>query len=287
MIDHGIYPWRYKHPDGRPRQVPKNLDEIHAELTAARASLSLSPSQSRDAFERFLDMAASPSEGSLTRNIIPLLTGESDILNSGGLPFANIDSMTVETTVKAVPDFFDGVRAEHIDPQIRHLQMEGNINTLIVPTIHAGVPLLPNFFLELKAHNTEASPAVAVREALHDGAIGARAMHALQNYCVEEPEFDGNAYTYSAVYIASVGLLALYAHHPTPPPAPGGTAEYHMTQVKGFSLTVDHDMFVQGLAAFRNARDLARKHRDRFIQAANARARQSTAEVSPRRCHSR
>ncbi|KAL2752767.1 hypothetical protein ACRALDRAFT_213132 [Sodiomyces alcalophilus JCM 7366] len=83
------------------------------------------------------------------------------------------------------------------------------------------------------------------------------------------------SYTYSSTYVD--GQLKLYTHHVTPPTGPGGRPEYHMTQVKAFAMTSDRDTFVQGATAFRNARDSAQRHRDRdsFIQAANARARQS------------
>ncbi len=54
-----------------------------------------------------------------------------------------------------------------------------------------------------------------------------------------------------------------------------------MTQVKAFAMTSDRDAFVQGATAFRNARDSAQRHCDSFIQAANARARQSDVEAAP------
>lgn len=47
-----------------------------------------------------------------------------------------------------------------------------------------------------------------------------------------------------------------------------------MTQVKGYAMTSDRGTFVQDATAFRNARNLARQHRDHFIQAANATASQ-------------
>ncbi|KAK3304837.1 uncharacterized protein B0T15DRAFT_399986, partial [Chaetomium strumarium] len=97
----------------------------------------------------------------------------------------------------------------------------------------------------------------------------------------EEPAFDGNAYTYSSTYHAGTGTLQLYAHHVTPPTALGGRPEYHMTKLRGFDMTDSRETFVQGATAFRNARDLAQRHRDRFIQAANAQARQSNAESPP------
>ncbi|KAL2255536.1 hypothetical protein VTK26DRAFT_3174 [Humicola hyalothermophila] len=54
-----------------------------------------------------------------------------------------------------------------------------------------------------------------------------------------------------------------------------------MTQIKAFAMTSDRDTFVQGATAFRNARDAAQRHRDSFIQAANAKARQSGVEAPP------
>ncbi len=54
-----------------------------------------------------------------------------------------------------------------------------------------------------------------------------------------------------------------------------------MSQIKAFALTSDRDTFVQGATAFRNARGLAQRHRDSFIQTANGRARQSDVEAPP------
>ncbi|KAK3372344.1 hypothetical protein B0H63DRAFT_484434 [Podospora didyma] len=104
---------------------------------------------------------------------------------------------------------------------------------------------------------------------------GARAMHALQNYGEEEPAYNGNAYTYSSTYHA--GMFRLYAHHPTAPTTPGGRPEYHMTQIKGFDMLSDQNAGVDGMKYFRNARDLAQRHRDKFIQEGNARARRPDA----------
>jgi hypothetical protein len=103
-------------------------------------------------------------------------------------------------------------------------------------------------------------------------------MHTLQNYGEEEPAYDGNAYTYSSTYHA--GTLKLYAHHATPPTAPDERPEYHMTQLGGYMMTHSRERFVEGASAFRNARDLAQRHRDQLIQEANATARQSDVEAS-------
>lgn len=46
-------------------------------------------------------------------------------------------------------------------------------------------------------------------------------------------------------------------------------------------MTGNIDSFRRGATAFRNTRDIAQEHRDRFIQAANTRARQPEPETPP------
>ncbi|KAL2176560.1 uncharacterized protein P884DRAFT_260578 [Thermothelomyces heterothallicus CBS 202.75] len=237
---------------------------------------SLSPSKFSDsAFEHFQDEHDHLcSKGDVIRRIIPVISGSANIHNSGEVLFNNLESITDGTTGDVKPDFYDGAHFGDIDAAVRN-----DLNSLIIPskTNAARRPAAPNFFLEAKAPWGGAD--VAKRQAGLDGAIGARAMHALQNYGEEEPAFDGNAYTYSSTYHAGTGTLKLYAHHVTPPTAPGGRPEYHMTQVDGWDLTGNIDSFRRGATAFRNARDFAKEHRDRFIQAANARAHQTDTEA--------
>ncbi|KAF7552239.1 hypothetical protein G7Z17_g4467 [Cylindrodendrum hubeiense] len=54
--------------------------------------------------------------------------------------------------------------------------------------------------------------------------------------------------------------------------------EYQMTQIDTWGMSGNIDTFRRGATAFRNARDLAQRHRDNFIEAANARA--SLAETA-------
>lgn len=122
------------------------------------------------------------------RNMIPIIAGDANIPNEGHLPFTNLRSLTDEVTVKVVPDFFDGARSGSIDRTV-----SAALSQMIIPTEHADVPVVPNFFLEAKAPKGGAD--VALRQACYDGAHGARAMHSLQNYGETEPAYDGNAYT--------------------------------------------------------------------------------------------
>ncbi len=274
MIDAGIYSPLHVFPSNRRPPKPANLDELQRALSARRPSLS-SSQFTEEAFDAFQLRNKTPTAGTVKRAVVPILEGNPnpDILTERDLHFTNIMPITGATTVKAVPDCFDGVGAGAIEHKIRSHKVEGNLNNLIVPTKHPEAPVAPNFFLESKAPGGNAD--VARRQALHDGAIGARAMHALQNYGldVEAPIFDGNAYAYSATYQG--GTLYLYAHHVMPSSSPdGGTPQYYMTALDMYGMGVRYEKFVEGSTAFRNLREWAHRQRDTLVQAANARARQ-------------
>ncbi|KAH7176304.1 hypothetical protein EDB81DRAFT_635061 [Dactylonectria macrodidyma] len=262
LINNNIYHAGYAYSEDRGTQKPSNLDQVRQDLVAARASPSLTR-LSESTFWDFQQSNETTSEGSVIRNVIPMIAGNSGIPNEGNLPFTNLTSLTNDDTVKAVPDYFDGAQASDIHRQVRR-----NLSTSIIPTKHATVPVVPNFFLEVKSQTGNA--AVVRRQACHDGAYGARAMHALQNYGQTEPVYDGNAYTYSSTYFD--GLLRLYAHHVTAPATPRRRPKYHMTKLRVFEMTDSREAFVKGATAFRNARDLARQGRNNLIRAANARA---------------
>ncbi|KAH9883633.1 hypothetical protein F4778DRAFT_766050 [Xylariomycetidae sp. FL2044] len=274
LIDHNVFMEGYEHPPDRGLLKPDNLDQIHQRLLVHRGSLS--PSRVPDSvFCDFQQKNRTASEGTVMRNVIPIIAGNSNIPNEGQLPFTNMESLTNETTVKPVPDYFDGVRIGDIHPQVRQ-----DLSRKIIPTKHAYVPVATNFYLEAKGPRGRTD--VAQRQACYDGAHGVRAMHSLQNYGNDEQVYDENAYTFSSKY--HDGTLKLYAHHLTAPATPGGRPEYHMTQLKAFALTSDRETFISGTTAFRNARDMARNYRDDFIEAANAKALQSnnpTDHISP------
>lgn len=226
------------------KSKPKNNIDWH------QPRRSLSPSKFSDgAFERFQDEHDHlGSEGDVMRKIIPVITGNTNIPNSGEALFSNLQSITDEETVDAKPDFYDGARFSDINKKVRK-----DLSHLIIPTKNIRRPVAPNFFLEAK--DPEGGAGVAKRQAGYDGAIGACAMHALQNYS-EEPGLDGNAYTISSTYYAGTGTFQLYTHHVTPPTAPGGRPEYHMTQLGSYAMTHSRERFVEGASAFRNARDV-------------------------------
>ncbi|KAF4513220.1 hypothetical protein G6O67_000518 [Ophiocordyceps sinensis] len=233
LTDHGI------HINNR-RSRPRNMTEMRSEIARERASLS--PSKlSKDTFEDFQRK------------------NEENVLFTGVTPVTN------KSASRPKPDFFDGALLRDIAEEIRN---DPALRSTVIPTRHPTIPVAPNLFLEVK--RPEGHHSVAQRQSCFDGTYGARSMHALQTYGDTEPAYDGNAYTYSSTYCE--GSLKLYAHHITAPTTSLGRPEYHMSYIDGWQMTGNMDTFRRGAAAFRNIRDLAKRHRDSFIQAANARA---------------
>ncbi|KAK3947082.1 hypothetical protein QBC32DRAFT_224945, partial [Pseudoneurospora amorphoporcata] len=273
MIDYSIYPPDYDFTDDPNATTPQpnNLKEEREVLLRRRPSLDSSRFTEREfqSFKRSNKNAT--AEVTVERTVVPFIAGSSDIrnMNAGNLLFSNLEPIAGEDVVKPKPDFFDGANIMAIHKKIKDANEDGNLSKLIIPTNNA--PVLPNFFMEMKG--PKGNLLVAQRQAMHVGAIGARGMHALQNYGKKEPVYDGNTYTYSSTYCN--GTLNLYVHHVAPPTVPGGQPKYYMTLVNGWLLLTTSQALREGITAFRNARDRARWYRDNFIEAANARAHQS------------
>ncbi|KAI0818141.1 hypothetical protein GGR55DRAFT_673971 [Xylaria sp. FL0064] len=198
------------------------------------------------------------------------LEGDENILCTELKPITN------ENATKPKPDSFDGCRLDDISKNIRDNK---HMHELIIPTRHPRAPIAPNFFLEVEREDGDA--AVMKREACYDSAYGVRAMHSLQNSGQKVPVYDGNAHTFSSTYHSGTSLLLLYAHHSTLLTV-GDRPEYHMTKIKSFDLSNDYKTLVMGATALRNARDLAKRYRDGFIDAANLRARGAGGTQPPK-----
>lgn len=264
LNDHNVYM-------NSQKSRPNNAKAIQSELAKERASLS--PSKfSEGAFESFQRESEEVAfESDVMTMLFPRLRGTSDILSKQNVLFTEPKPITDDNAVKPKPDVFDGARLQDLS---KELKADEDLRSTVIPTKHPSVPVAPNFFLEAKGPDGNA--AVAQRQACYDGAYGVRAIHDLQNYRETEPAYDGNAYTFSSTFHASTGTLQLYSHHVTAPTT-NGLPEYHMMKLRGFNMTDTRDTFVAGATAFRNARDLAKRHRDAFIQAANTRAARMSA----------
>ncbi|KAI1321708.1 hypothetical protein F5Y16DRAFT_413634 [Xylariaceae sp. FL0255] len=118
-----------------------------------------------------------------------------------------------------------------------------NPDRYIVLSIQHKAPILPNFFLEVK--RPDGSSAVAARQICYDGALGAKRI-----------------------------ILKIYTVYPLLPATPGIQCEYVTTQVNSFALIGNADTFRNGVNAYRNARDWAKRKRDEAIEEANKKVKQ-------------
>ena len=270
LMNHNIYLPHFDHGNDVATPEPKDLHQTQQALVAERASPSLSefpPSTFQD-FKRKITRAEFKND--VMSTLIPVICGTSNIPNKQDVLFTELSPIAGEMMKKPKPGFFDGARLSDFSQEVRDDEV---IRSTVIPTKHRSVPIVPNFYMVVKG--PDGTSIRALRQACYVGSYGARAMHALQNYGVPEPMYDGNAYTYSSTYID--GALKIFAHHVTAPKILGGRPEYHMTQLRAFLLADTREDFIVGAMAFRNARELAARHRRSFIEAANSRASQPGA----------
>lgn len=254
-----------------------NLEDALKALSEPRARLSLCQVCDKD-FEIFLQRHwKAKNEVEVVASVIPMIMGERDDNSPLAMNqrFGKLKTLTNDIIPSAKPDFAFGALRDDLDPDIRN-----ELDQFITPG--GDIPILPNFFLEIKG--PDGRPAVAAQQARYDGAIGARAMHSLQNCMRNEPIYDGYPYTFSAKY--QDGHLVLYTHHLTAPITNEGRPEYHMTHLKSYALTCDRRTFIQGATAIRNLCDLAKRYRDAFINEANSRhSKNATASGQDKTTH--
>ena len=271
VTDHGIFLPSYKYPDDTKPTKPDNFADIHRRLRVPRPSLALSRGSLEKEYEEFIELNDNAARAQLVvKDILPVLEGKRKACfnTDGGHPFNNLAPLTDGTLANAKPDFYHGASPNQLKPGIRE-----QLNSHIMPSTQSSRPVAPNFFVEAKGH--AGSIPVAKRQACYDGALGARAMHALQQYGHEgssnyPTHYDNNAYTLTSTFHA--GTLGLYATHPTRSTNNDNSdrhTDYVMTQVGQWALHGDPETYQRGLNAYRNARDLARELRDGFIGQAN------------------
>lgn len=266
LMDAGIYPHN-------KASKPGNAQDIRDHIARNRASLS--PSRFRDEdFEAFQEVCdRTGDEATVMSDVMSIIAGSTrqTHYHASDRLFNHLEPFTEELP-KPKPDLYDGAVPQTIDRRVRR-----DLGKHIVPCNNNSLPAAPNFFMEGKGEEGRAD--VAKRQVCHDGAVGARAMHSLQNYRSADVQYDGHAYSYSSTYHQGTATLQLYAHHLTPPKAPGECPEYHMTQLDGYQMTSNRETFIRGATGYRNCRDRAKTDRDNFIDRANQIARLEPADT--------
>jgi hypothetical protein len=108
--------------------------------------------------------------------------------------------------------------------------------------------------------------AVKTRQACYEGTVGARAMHALQNYGQAIPT-QPLQYLISATY--HDGTLKMYSHHLTQPSQVGESHQVHMAPLRGIVLTNSPETFRYKVSAFRDACDSTRQQAEMLVDRTN------------------
>jgi hypothetical protein len=203
--------------------------------------------------------------------VVPLIAGSKgrNYNIAGDIYFNNMKKFHPNITTPK-PDLYYGASASEIDTRV-----QDDIGECIIPSTNKTQPVAPNKFLAGKAKSGNAD--VAQRQAMYDGAIGARSMHKLQNYGNAAPVYDGNAYSIASTY--HDGQMKMYATHPAPPARRGGNPRYYTTQLDTYGMTGNINSFRSGATAYRNAREWTEEQRNRFIANANTVALRHSTET--------
>jgi len=256
-------------PDASLPPKPNNLHELKACLSRSRSSQSSEPGS--PIFEEYQTLNNdAQSEMAVMIDVIPHLAGSLKHVPHGYNTEFTITEHFNPVLSNPKPDVYFGTFAHHIDHKVRV-----DLKDYIQPTANPSLPMAPNFFLETKGPN--GSVIVATRQAVYDGAIGAQAMHRLQNYDREVPIFDNNAYTMTSTYHAEAGTYRVFATHPQQDDA--GNTHYYTQEIKLYGMTSDAEEYGRGKTAMRNAREWTEQQRNRLIQMANERARATAPSV--------
>ena len=217
-------------------------------------------------FESFVEKANDiRGETKTIHLLLPLILGDENIPHEQNIPFSNFQPL-IDGLVDGKPDFFDGLRASDVQVDIRT-----SLGHFIVPSKMPGIPVLPNFFLEAKG--SDGSPAVVKRQILHDGTLGARAMHTLLAWSRPEESFDDIARTISATF--QDGFLQLYTTHCSFQ----DRKMYYTNLLDIYPLKKSLESFQEGITAIRNARKWAMTERESMISEINNAAIPHTVQI--------
>lgn len=267
LSDNGIY----LTDDWDPAAAPSNHAEIKNRLAQRRRSLSPSALTNTDYVKFQKQNHWAQNAQSVMQDVLPVITGHSDIPHSGGFFFKNLKPLTDKSLnlQPAFPDSYDGCHPEELDRSIRE-----QLGEYIIPLSERNVPCLPTYFTVLMGPD-DTMP-VGYRQILYEGSLGARAVHQLRCFISNAATaLDNNAYVLAALYNSSFGSLWIYAIRPVAASQNSDAEfpiEYRITLIDSFHLTKSPDDLRDGISAWRNAREWAKEKRDELVKAANMKA---------------
>lgn len=264
LIDHNVFPPFYQlRNDGTLQTLPRahNHDEVLARLRQSRTDLSSAPFTNA-AFHKFqVDYANGPEEGLLDFVYSVLEGPDIDRGGRGGRSrLTNLANLISVTLTAPMPDLYYGAHPEEILPGLWN-----HLSNHIEPSTQKDLPAAPNFFLAAKGPN--GTQAVAINQAVYDGATGARAIAALENFA-GTPSMDGNIKAISSALVG--GSLYIYGVHLAPPMNNRSSITYIVQQLDAYCLTGNLENCRRGLTIFRNAIDWTGELHSAAIAKANA-----------------
>lgn len=278
LVDNGVYSPGYRYPDSTVLPKPDNWNEFPPMLAQARPSLSPSRFGGEEHSEFVQADADACKEKQVRESVMPYIEGriKHGKCRAGGVPFGNLDDLTDTQLTPANPDIWHSARPEQLNRGIRD-----KLSTQIIPSTQDDLPIVPNFFVEVKG--PDGSAAVATREASYYGAFGARGMHAIKAHprsaLVPDNAAYSNAYTISSIY--SNGQLEFFSHHMKSPRIAHERPEYVMQRLGSYAMRNNPETFRAGATAYRNARDWAEEQRNIAISQANERSTSDDGSSSP------
>ena len=215
------------------------------------------------------------TETMVMSRIFFILFGKGDFPFAQNLACKNYAPLGESVLVYAKPDHFDGADIDELD---RNIQEE--LERYIVPSLHANIPIMPNFFVELKG--SDGSLNVARRRVLYHGTLGARGIHEINAFGNNDHAsiYDENAYTFSISYHPIHAVLCIYSTHVVSPIGPGHLPSYCTRPLQSWSLTGSQKAFIEGVTAARIMQAFVAEKRHEVIAAANCRAKKRLRDLS-------
>lgn len=300
-----VYPWRH----GERPKPASNIAEIKAEVRAAR---NLEPAEDFERFQGLYDRAVHEDK---FVSMLDVLEGDAQAVSQshvirGNQKMSKLRPLTDGTIRAGNPDRMYGAAADELRPWVRN-----DLKDLIVPMREENF-ICPNFVVHVKSDRgdlTVARAQAAYDGAL--AARGMQSIWAYGNRSDSTPEVpsgirerqDRTEATSAGSDVLTVanpdaslarvartitctwhgGTLMMYATYCQEEPAPddgvlAGNFDYKFpryasTFIGSWNMTNEEKPFREGLAAYRNGLDWAKKQRDIVIDRANAKPRPEAA----------
>ncbi len=248
--------------------TPANNDELIERMGRRRLSLTqtiFSDSKWKDFQQRY---PTSLTEAEVISVVLPvLLGGQPKIAHGQNRYFNNLDPILDTEEVRVgppKPDWYDG----HLPGPENH-DLRASLGEYMVPCTRDSVPMLPNFFIEVKGKDGDDD--VLRLQAIHDGIFGARAMKVVKNFGMDLASTGYDIAGCAIVATLGFGDLDLYVVHTVASTSPVRPEDFHVTLLGGWRLTRFASQFREAAAGLRNLREWAEEQRNAAIRDAKRR----------------